>query len=196
VHRASVHPVYILPLVEIVGGRETSDECTQKASEFMASMGMKPLICPVEADAFIADRLQTAIWRECLWMVNDNIATTQQLDDAIRFGPGLRWAMMGQCFIYYLAGGERGMRHFLEQFGPALKLPWCHMEAPELTDELIEKFVSQTGEQAGEESFRELEALRDNCLISIMEALSEYEYAAGKVLAEDSRRQNDRISGE
>ena len=93
------NPVYVLPLVEIVGGEKTSEECKQTAHDFMEEMGMKPLICPVEADAFIADRLQTALWRECVWMVKEGIATTEQLDDAVRYGPGLRWAMMGQCFI-------------------------------------------------------------------------------------------------
>ena len=81
----------------------------------------------------------------------------------------------------------------MEQFGPALKLPWCHMDAPELTDELIDKFVDQTADQAQGQNLRELEALRDNCLVSIMEALSQYDYAAGQVLKADRQRQNSRI---
>jgi len=189
------NPVYLLPLVEICGGKKTSDETKQTAKEFFESIGMKPLICRVEIDGFIADRLLESLWREGVWLVNDNVASTGELDDAIRYGAGLRWAFMGTNLTYFLAGGKNGMRHFMEQFGPALKLPWCHMEAPELTEELIDKFVDQTAVQAEGKALRQLEALRDNCLVSIMNALAEYDYASGKVLTEDRERQKKRIAG-
>ena len=187
------NPVYLLPLVEICGGEKTAENVKETAKEFFESIGMKPLICRVEIDGFIADRLLESLWREGVWMVNDNVATTGELDDAIRYGAGLRWALMGTNLTYYLAGGKNGMRHFMEQFGPALKLPWCHMEAPELTEELIDKFVDQTAVQAEGKTLRELEALRDNCLVSIMEALAQYDFAAGKVLKENRARQKKRI---
>ena len=187
------NPVYLLPLVEICGGKLTSDACKQTAKGIYESIGMKPLLVRVENDGFIADRLLEALWREGVWMVNDNLATTGELDDAIRYGAGLRWALMGTNLTYFLAGGKNGMRHFMEQFGPALKLPWCHMEAPELTDELIDKFVDQTADQAQGQNLRELEALRDNCLVSIMEALSQYDYASGQVLKADRERQANRL---
>ena len=186
------NPVYLLPLVEVCGGEKTSEDAMKTAEEFFAMIGMKPLRCRVEIDGFIADRLLEALWREILWMVNDNVATTGELDDAIRYGAGLRWAMMGTNLTYYLAGGKSGMRHFMAQFGPALKFPWSHLEAPELTDELIDKMVDQTAAQAENKTIRELEALRDNCLVSIMKALGEYEYAAGKVLLEDIEIQRAR----
>ena len=189
------NPVYLLPLVEICGGKQTAEDVKATAKEFFEEIGMKPLICRVEIDGFIADRLLESLWREGVWMVNDNVATTSELDDAIRYGAGLRWAFMGTNLTYFLAGGKNGMRHFMEQFGPALKLPWCHMEAPELTEELIDKFVDQTAVQADGKTLRELEALRDNCLVSIMEALAEYDYASGKVLKADKERQAKRISG-
>ena len=187
------NPVYLLPLVEICGGKKTAEDVKLVAKEFYESIGMKPLICRVEIDGFIADRLLESLWREGVWMVNDNVATTGELDDAIRYGAGLRWAFMGTNLTYFLAGGKNGMRHFMEQFGPALKLPWCHMEAPELTEELIDKFVDQTAVQAEGKTLRELEALRDNCLVSIMNALAEYDYASGKVLKENRLRQKERI---
>ncbi|MCL2579513.1 MAG: L-carnitine dehydrogenase [Oscillospiraceae bacterium] len=189
------NPVYLLPLVEICGGKKTGDEAKQVAKEFYESIGMKPLLCRVEIDGFIADRLLESLWREGVWMVNDNVATTGELDDAIRYGAGLRWALMGTNLTYFLAGGKNGMRHFMEQFGPALKLPWCHMEAPELTEELIDKFVDQTAEQADGKTLRELETLRDNCLVSIMEALAQYDFAAGQVLKADREGQQKRIGG-
>jgi carnitine 3-dehydrogenase len=187
------NPVYLLPLVEICGGKKTTEETKRAAEDFYRSIGMYPLRCRVEIDGFIADRLLEALWREGLWMVNNNVATTGELDDAIRFGAGLRWALMGTNLTYLLAGGKNGMRHFMEQFGPALKLPWCHMEAPELTEPLIDKMVDQTAAQAGGKTLRELEALRDNCLVSIMSALSEFDYASGKVLKEDRARQEARV---
>jgi carnitine 3-dehydrogenase len=125
-----------------------------------------------EIPGYISDRLQEALWREILHMVAEGVATTDELDDAIRFGPGLRWAFMGTCMIFHMAGGDEGMRHMLRQFGPALKLPWTKLEAPELTDELIDRMVEGTQKQAGARSIAELERYRDDALISVMEAVA------------------------
>jgi len=134
------NPVYLLPLVEICGGEKTSAEAKQSAAEFYRRIGMKPLILRKEIDAFIANRLLEAVWREGLWLIRDDVATTEELDDAIRFGFGLRWAQMGLFETYRVAGGEAGMRHFISQFGPTLSWPWTKlMDVPELTEELIEK---------------------------------------------------------
>ena len=88
---------------------------------------MRPLVVRHEIDGFIADRLLEALWREALWLVADDVATVEEVDDAIRFGAGLRWAAMGTFLTYRLAGGEAGMRHFMAQFGPALQLPWTRL---------------------------------------------------------------------
>ena len=117
-------------------------------------------------------------------MVNDGVATTDEIDAAIVHGPGLRWAVMGTNLIFHMAGGDSGMRHMLHQFGPSLKLPWTRLEAPELTEALIDRMVEGTQAQAGGKTVRELEQLRDNCLIDIMRALQKYETGAGNVLAE------------
>ncbi|WP_346839242.1 L-carnitine dehydrogenase [Microbulbifer sp. SAOS-129_SWC] len=182
------NPVYLLPLVEVVGGEKTSAETIERATAFFKEIGMHPLHVRNEIDGHLSDRLLEAVWREILHLVNDGIATTGELDQAITYGPGLRWAFMGTNLTYHLAGGETGMRHMLEQFGPALKLPWTKLEAPELNDQLIDRMVEGTQEQAGDQSIRELEALRDNCLVRIMETLGEYEVGAGKVLAEHRAR--------
>ena len=175
------NPVYLLPLVEIVKGNQTSEETAQQAAEFYRSIGMYPLHVKKEIDGYISDRLQESIWREALHMVADGVASTKDIDDAIVYGPGLRWAIMGTCLTFHLAGGSEGMRHMLEQFGPALELPWTHLKAPELTDELIERMVAGTKEQAIGFSIPELEQLRDNCLIEIMQVLNKYNYAAGQI---------------
>ncbi|MEI9985593.1 MAG: hypothetical protein WDN69_21835 [Aliidongia sp.] len=116
------------------------------------------------------------------------VATTTEIDDAIRYGAGLRWSFMGTFLIYRMAGGEPGMRHFLNQFGPALKLPWTKLVAPELTDELVETIAGQSDDQAAGKSIRELETLRDDCLVSVLSALRTTDYAAGAVVGEFGRR--------
>jgi len=165
------NPVYLLPLVEVLGGEKTAAAPIDRAMEFYRSISMHALKVRREIDGYIADRLQEAIWRELLHLVNDGVATTAEIDDAIRFGPGLRWAFMGTCQIYHLAGGDEGMAHMLAQFGPALKLPWTKLEAPELTDELIDRMVEGTAAQAKGRTIKELERYRDDCLIAVMDAV-------------------------
>ncbi|KFX70481.1 3-hydroxybutyryl-CoA dehydrogenase [Pseudomonas taeanensis MS-3] len=165
------NPVYLLPLVEVVGGEKTAPEAVQAAIQVYTSLGMRPLHVRKEVPGFIADRLLEALWRESLHLVNDGVATTGEIDDAIRFGAGLRWSFMGSFLTYTLAGGNAGMRHFMSQFGPALKLPWTYLEAPELTDGLIDSVVDGTTEQQGERSIAELERYRDDCLMAVMDAI-------------------------
>jgi len=186
------NPVYILPLVEVLGGDSTDPACVEDAMRIYRSLGMHPLHVRMEVEGYISDRLQEALWREALHMVADGVASTGEIDDAIIYGPGLRWAFMGTCLTFHLAGGEAGMRHMLEQFGPALKLPWTRLAAPELTDTLIDRMVEGTRRQAGERSIAELERLRDECLIGIMRTLRPYAIGAGNTIAEDEQR---RFSG-
>src|SRR5471032_2346468 len=176
------NPVYLLPLVELVGGKQTSAAALDAAARFFTYIGMHALKVRREVPGHLTDRLQEAIWREILHMVNEDVATTGELDDSIIYGPGLRWAAMGTNLIYHLAGGESGMRHMLEQFGPALKWPWTHLEAPELTEQLIDRMVEGTQAQAGGRSIRELERLRDDCLVAIQQVLRQYDIGAGSTL--------------
>ena len=179
------NPVYLLPLIEIVPGQHTSATNIDSAKRFYASLKMHPLVVRKEIEGYLSDRLQEALWREVLHLVNDGIATTEELDDAITYGPGLRWAIMGTCLTFHLAGGAGGMRHMLEQFGPALKLPWTHVEAPELNDELINRMVEGTQQQAAGRSIESLEKLRDDCLIDVMRALERYQIGAGALVSRD-----------
>ena len=182
------NPVYLLPLVEVLGGKQTADANIDRAMAFYRDIGMHPLKVRTEIEGFLSDRLQEALWREILHLINDDVATTEELDAAIVYGPGLRWAFMGTCLAFHMAGGDAGMQDFMKQFGPALKLPWTRLEAPELTDELIEKMAAGTRQQAAGRSVKELEQLRDECLISIMQALRRFEVGAGKTLAESEAR--------
>jgi carnitine 3-dehydrogenase len=166
------NPVYLLPLVEVLGGASTAEDSLTQATAFYREIGMRPLRVSTEIPGYISDRLQEALWREILHMVAEGVATTEELDDAVRFGPGLRWSFFGTCMIFHMAGGDEGMRHMLKQFGPALKLPWTKLEAPELTEELIDRMVAGTQAQAGERSIADLERYRDDALISVMEAVA------------------------
>ena len=177
------NPVYLLPLVEVCGGERTAPETTARAAAVYRSLGMQPLVLRTEIDGFVADRLLEALWREALWLVHDDVATAEEIDDAIRFGAGLRWAAMGTFLTYRIGGGEAGMRHFLAQFGPALKWPWSKLtDVPELTDELLDRLVAQSDAQAGGRSVRELEQLRDDCLVSVIQGLRTHRHGAGAVL--------------
>ena len=179
------NPVYLLPLVEIVGGSKTSKNVIEETSKKFINIGMFPLHIKKEIPAFIADRLLESVWREALWLVNDDIATTEEIDDAIRYGFGLRWAQMGLFETYRLAGGEAGMRHFISQFGPCLEWPWTHlMDVPEFTDELIEKVSSQSDHQSGQFSIDELMEKRDDNLVDFLKVLKDNQWGAGNSLKE------------
>lgn len=173
------NPVYLLPLVELVGDADT----TAKATDILTSIGMFPLVVRKEIDAHIADRLLEAVWRESLWLVKDGVATTAEIDDAIRMAFGIRWAQMGLFETYRIAGGEAGMKHFMEQFGPALEWPWTKlMDVPEFTPELVDLIAGQSDAQSGHMSIRELERLRDDNLVGMMRSLKKTGTGAGGVL--------------
>jgi carnitine 3-dehydrogenase / betainyl-CoA thioesterase len=176
------NPVYLLPLVELVGGEKTAPAAIEAAANFFTYIGMHPLRVRHEVPGHLTDRLQEALWREILHLVNDGIATTGELDESIIYGPGLRWAAMGTNLIYHLAGGESGMRHMLAQFGPCLKWPWTKLEAPELTETLIDRMVEGTQSQAAGRSIRELERLRDDSLVAVQQVLRQYNIGAGATL--------------
>jgi carnitine 3-dehydrogenase len=182
------NPVYLLPLVELCGGAATAPETLTRAGDIYRAVGMHPLVVRREIDGFISDRLLEALWREALWLVHDDVATVEEIDDAIRYGPGLRWSVMGTFLLYRIAGGEAGVRHFMAQFGPALEWPWTKLtDVPELTDELLERIERQSDTQADGRSVRELERERDDCLVDVLQALRANGVGAGDTLAQYER---------
>jgi carnitine 3-dehydrogenase len=187
------NPVYLLPLVELVAGARTAPEAMQRAVGLYAALGMKPVVVRREIEAFVGDRLLEALWREALWLVNDDVATVEEIDDVIRYSFGLRWAQMGLFQTYRIAGGEAGMRHFLAQFGPALKWPWTKlMDVPDLDDALVEKIAAQSDAQAGGLGVRALERIRDDNLVAIVRALAAQQggkgWGAGALLRQHEAR--------
>jgi carnitine 3-dehydrogenase len=183
------NPVYLLPLVELVAGKSTDPATIARAEALYTGLGMKALIVKKEIAAFIADRLLEAVWREALWLVKDGIATTEDVDDAVRFGFGLRYAQMGIFDTYRVAGGAAGMRHFMAQFGPCLQWPWSRLtDVPEFDDELVELIASQSDAQSGHLSIAELEQIRDDNLVAILRALKDNAWGAGQTLADYEQR--------
>ena len=179
------NPVYLLPVVEIVGGEATPIENIRRAQGMYHALGMKPIHVRVEIDAFIGDRLLEAVWREALWLVNDGVATTKEIDDVMTHGFGLRWAQMGLFETYRVAGGMGGFRHFMEQFGPTLDWPYSKlMDTPEFTPELVDTLVEQSDAQSGMHSIRDLERIRDENIVGFLKVLEANQWGAGRIIAD------------
>ena len=165
------NPPYLLPLVEVVGGAATDPAAVQWLVDFYRIAGKAPLVLKKEIPGFVATRLQEAIWREALHMIANDEATVEDIDFAIVNGPGPRWAMMGPCLTYHVGGGEGGMAYCLDQFGPALKLPWSRLDAPELTQKLRQQLIEGSAREAGDRDYATLNSERDKGLVAIHKAL-------------------------
>ena len=169
------NPVYLLPCVEIVPGKKTSKKYLLEANKFYKSISMNPVMVKHELPGYLCDRLQEALWREGLHIINEGHATTEDLDRVIEDGPGLRWSLMGTFLTFHLAGGKSGMRHMLEQFGPALKLPWTKLKAPNLSKSLINRLVEGTKKQSKGKSISQIANIRDEYLVELQKLRKKYE---------------------
>ncbi len=169
------NPVYILPAVEIVPGKKTTAKYLNQAKKFYKSISMNPIMVKKELPGYLSDRLQEALWREGLHIINEGYATTEDLDRAIEDGPGLRWSLMGTFLTFHLAGGKAGMKHMLEQFGPALKLPWTKLKAPKLTKNLSSRIISGTKNQSKGKSVSMISNIRDEYLVELQMMRKKYE---------------------
>ena len=169
------NPAYLLPAVEIVPGKKTTRKFLSDANKYYKSISMRPIMLKKELPGYLSDRLQEALWREGLHIINENYATTQELDRAIEDGPGLRYSIMGTFLTFHLAGGNAGMKHMLKQFGPALKLPWTKLKAPKLTNKLSDKLISGTRKQAKGKSINMLSNIRDQYLVDVLKIRKKYE---------------------
>ena len=169
------NPVYLLPAVEIVPGKKTDIKYLNKANKFYKSISMNPIIVKHELPGYLSDRLQEALWREGLHIINEGHASTEDLDRAVEDGPGLRWSLMGTFLTFHLAGGKSGMKHMLEQFGPALKLPWTKLKAPKLSNRLIKRLVQGTKKQSKGRSVSKISNIRDEYLVNLLQLRKKYE---------------------
>jgi len=169
------NPVYLCPGVEIVAGKKTKKKFLNKANKFYKSISMNPIMVKKELPGYLADRLQEALWREALHIINEGYATTKDLDRAIEDGPGLRWSLMGTFLTFHLAGGKAGMKHMLKQFGPTLKLPWTKLKAPKLSKKLSSRVIEGTRQQTKGKSVAMISNIRDDYLVNLQKLRKKYE---------------------
>ena len=169
------NPVYLCPGVEIVPGKKTNKFFLNKAKNFYKSISMNPIMLKKELPGYLSDRLQEALWREALHIINEGYSTTEDLDRAIEDGPGLRYSLMGTFLTFHLAGGKSGMKHMLKQFGPALKLPWTKLKAPKLTKKLSSRIIKGTKQQSKGKSVAALSNIRDEYLVKLLKMRKKYE---------------------
>jgi len=166
-----INPPHLIPAVEIVPAPFTREGITQTVKDIMISIDKEPLELKKEIPGFIATRLQEALWREALHMVANDEATPEQIDLALINGPAPRMAYQGQCMAFHVACGEGGMETNLDQFGPALKLPWTRLKAPELSQDLRDKMVDGCKEMSKGKHFLEMAKDRDNAIAAILNAI-------------------------
>ena len=169
------NPVYLCPGIEVVPGKKTKKIFLNKAKKFYKSISMNPIMVKKELPGYLSDRLQEALWREALHIINEGYATTEDLDRAIEDGPGIRYPLMGTFLTFHLAGGKAGMKHMLKQFGPALKLPWTKLKAPKLTKKLSSRVIKGTKKQAKGKSVALLSNIRDEYLVNLLKMRKKYE---------------------
>lgn len=173
------NPPYLIPLVEVVGGESTAVAAVDWAAEFYTRIGKSVIRMDHEVPGFIANRLQEAQWREALHMIDHGEATVEQIDRSITDGPGLRWPFQGPMLTFHLAGGEGGMAHMLDHFGPSLKSPWTRLDAPELTQKLRDDVVAGCEVASGDKTIPDLIATRDAGIIALRRLTAELEAADG-----------------
>ncbi|MFT6914348.1 MAG: carnitine 3-dehydrogenase [Motiliproteus sp.] len=173
------NPPYLVPFCEVCGGERTSQDVVDWTAAFYEATDKKVAKMNKELPGFIGNRLQEALWREALHMVANNECSVEDIDKAITYGPGLRWAIMGHCLTFHLGGGQGGMAHLLDHFEDSLKEPWTRLDAPELTQQLKDDMVAGCLTQADGASINDLVQERDDCLILIMQALKGYREEKG-----------------
>jgi 3-hydroxyacyl-CoA dehydrogenase len=163
------NPPHLMPLVEIVGGAKTSEDTIQRALEFYAAMGRRPVRLRKEVPGHVANRLQSALAREVYYLVEEGVVSAADVDTALSWGPGLRWGIMGNMLLNHLGGGEGGIEHFFQQFAGPMEAWWKVLGQPVLTPEVQKKLIDSVHEEAGSRSIDEFEAERDELLLGLIE---------------------------
>jgi len=168
------NPPHLIPLVEVVGGKKTSPEAVYRAMTFYREIGKHPIHIRKEVKGHVANRLQAALWREAIHLVNEGVVSVADADAAIAYGPGLRWALMGPSLIFHLAGGEGGMRHFMDHIVAGPMQSWMDdLGKPRLNAKTKQKIIDGVAEEAAGRSIADLQRWRDRKLIEILKVAGE-----------------------
>jgi 3-hydroxyacyl-CoA dehydrogenase len=171
------NPPHLMPLVEIVGGAKTSEETIQRATEFYAGLGKRPIRLHKELPGHVANRLQAALSREVYYLVSEGVVSAADADTACSWGPGLRWGIMGSLLLNHLGGGEGGIEHFFQQFTAPMTAWWKVLGQPVLTPEVQKKLIDSVHAEVGSRSIDELAAERDEMLLGLIELRNRVENA-------------------
>ncbi|MTV16198.1 3-hydroxyacyl-CoA dehydrogenase NAD-binding domain-containing protein [Bradyrhizobium sp. BR2003] len=163
------NPPHLIPLVEVVGGTRTSEQTILRAIAFYKSIGKKAVRLNKEMPGHVANRLQGALAREVYYLVAEDVLSAADVDDALSWGPGLRWGIMGNMMLNHLGGGPGGIEHFLHQFAGPFTATWKTLGTPELTPEVQKKLIDGVQAEVGSRTIEELEAERDETLLDLLE---------------------------
>jgi 3-hydroxyacyl-CoA dehydrogenase len=169
------NPPHIIPLVEVVGGAGTSPEVIAAAMDFYTTIGKKPVLLKKELPGHVANRLQSALYREVVHLIADGVLGVADADDAVSWGPGLRWGVMGPNLLWHLGGGEGGIAHFMETLMPRMTEGWQALGNPTFTPELEKQIVTGVLEEAGGRSIGELAAERDAMLLDLISSRAQHQ---------------------
>lgn len=164
------NPPEVLPLVEVVPGGRTSPETVERAVAFYRSVGRKPVVVHQEISGFVANRLQSTLFRECVWLVTQGVVSAAELDEIVTASIGIRWATAGPFESFHLGGGPGGMRHFLEHLGPGMARRWKVVQQPELDEPTIDLISGQVESRFGDRDYRQLTEARDRAQLAVIEA--------------------------
>ena len=164
------NPPHLIPLVEVVGGRETAPEAIEEAMEFYARIGKRPIHIRMELIGHVANRLQNALYREAYHLVKIGAVSVSEVDAAIAHGPGLRWALMGPCLLQHLGGGEGGIRHALDHLGPFKEAAWADLGTPKLDEDLKDKLAAGMDEAMREVDREAMLRERDALMVALLKA--------------------------
>lgn len=162
------NPPHLIPLVEVGGGAQTSTRAIERAMAFYAVLGKRPVHVRREISGHIANRLQAALWREAIHLVEQDVASVADIDTVIAHGPGLRWALLGPFLNLHLSGGAGGIEHLLDHLGPPMEEWWRDLGSPRLTEALKHKLVAGVADSAGDAGTSDLEARRDRLLLELL----------------------------
>jgi len=162
------NPPHLIPLVEVVGSEKTSSATIERAIAFYASIGKRPIHVRKEVVGHVANRLQAALYREVVYLIEQDVLSVSDADAAVSWGPGLRWGVMGPNLLFHLAGGEGGIHHFMEHLAGPMTTWWKDLGNPEFTPDLKEKIVQGVLAEAGNQSIDELAGERDGLLLGLL----------------------------
>ena len=164
------NPPHVVPLVEVVPGAQTPPELAERAAGFYRSLGKVPVVLRKEIGGFVANRLQSAIFRESVHLVLSGVVAPEELDQVVTESVGVRWATAGPFESYHLGGGPAGIRHLLEHLGPGMVRRWKDLGQPELTPEVVELISTATEQRFADRDYATRTAERDRVQLAVLEA--------------------------